>query len=485
MQTLAMLTFALYLLLVMGIGVWAGRQSSSDLQDFFLAGRGLGRWVVALSAVVSGRSAWLLLGFTGMAYTRGLSALWATVGYIGIEALLFVTYGRRLRRFTGHAGAVTLPDFFAARLGDARWLRLLLAAVILIFMVAYVSAQFVAGGKALAGSFDVSQESGVLLTAAIVLVYTVVGGFLAVSLTDLVQAGLMVVALLLLPTLAVVGFGGPGAVLQALASQDATMVDPFGLESLALLGLLGIGLGSPGNPHILTRYMSVSDETQLVDAAWIGTAANIAMAVGALWIGLVGRAMWPEAALLPGGDVEQLFTHLAASQLHPALLGLVVAAVFSAIMSTADSQLLVAASTVVRDVYQQIWTQGAEVEPGTLVRLSRVSIVALVGLSLLLAFVAQDLVFWLVLFAWGGLGAAVGPTSILALYWRGTTAAGVGAGLVVGAGTVMAWKLLEVGVIYELIPAFAAATMATVGVSLLTSRPPHADRDLRIMKGLS
>jgi SSS family solute:Na+ symporter len=468
---------------VLGLGLWAGQRAASDMDGFFLAGRTLGRWVVALSAVVSGRSAWLLLGFTGLAYSRGLSAVWAAVGYIAVEAVLFWFYAPRLRRFSAARDVLTLPDFFGARFGDPRWLRVLTSVVILVFMIAYVAAQLVAGGKALSGSFEVSQTTGVWLTAAIVLGYTVAGGFLAVSLTDVVQAVLMLGALVLLPLVAVVDFGGPGAVLAALSAQDAALTDPLSLGLGALVGFLGIGLGSPGNPHILTRYMSVDRAEALRDAAVIGTVTNVLMALGALWIGLVGRAAWTEPTLLPGGDVEQLFGHLANTQLHPALLGLVVAAVFSAIMSTADSQLLVAASTVVRDLYQRAWRQGEALSEAALVRGSRATIVVLVGLSLLLGFAAEDLVFWLVLFAWGGLGAALGPTSILALYWRRTTAAGVGAGLLTGAGTVVVWKSLPQlsGLIYELIPGFVAATLATVVVSLSTAPPDDADDSLAIM----
>lgn len=460
-----------YLAVVLAIGFWAARRAGG-LGDYFLGGRKMHRWVVALSAVVSGRSAWLIIGLTGIAYKRGASAVWAVVGYIAIEAALFWWYGRRLRVFAQQHDCITLPDFYAARLKDPHGhLRLLLVAIILVFMVTYVAAQFVAGGKAFAASFGMSTNSGVFLTAAIVLVYTAVGGFVAVSLTDVLQAVVMLVGLVVLPIAVVVHVGGVGPVLDTLRALDPTLVDPGALGFGAFVGFLGIGLGSPGNPHILTRYMSIAEPDQLRTAAIVGTGWNILMAAGALTIGLAGRAAIPEASGLPGGDVEQLYPHLAQAHLPPLLFGLVLAAVFAAIMSTADSQLLVAASSVVRDVYQQVFKKGAELDERRLVVISRLVVLALVALAIGLGLMATDLVFWLVLFAWAGLGAAIGPTSILALFWPGTTRAGVMAGLVAGAGTAFVWRYVPAlkSMVYELIPAFAAGLVVTVVVSLLTA----------------
>jgi SSS family solute:Na+ symporter len=209
----------------------------------------------------------------------------------------------------------------------------------------------VGGGKAFAGSFGLSETSGVLLTAGIVLVYTVLGGFLAVSLTDMVQGVVMIFALVLLPIVAVGDLGGVGPVLDQLRAFDPTFVDPTAVVAGAAIGFLGIGLGSPGNPHIIVRYMSIADPRQLRYSAAVGTFWNIAMGLGAVAIGLVGRAYFATADLLPNADTEQLYPVLAQQHLHPLLFGIVVASIFAAIMSTADSQLLVAASAVVRDVY--------------------------------------------------------------------------------------------------------------------------------------
>jgi len=475
--TAGVVSFVLYLLLVVAIGFFSSRFSSAGLGEFFVGGRRMHRFVVALSAVVSGRSAWLLLGVTGMAYSRGAQAVWAVVGYIVVELFLFLFYARRLRRFADHHDCVTVTDFFAERFGDRGPLRVLLSAVILVFMVSYVAAQFVAGGKAFAASFGLEQTSGVLLTAGIVLVYTVLGGYLAVSLTDTLQACFMIVALVVLPIVAFAERGGLGAVLAELQALDPALVDPAALGFGAFVGFLGIGLGSPGNPHILVRYISIESAAQLRTAAVVGTVWNVVMAWGALFIGLVGRAFYPAASMLPGGDAEQLYPLLARELLHPVIFGMILASIFAAIMSTADSQLLVAASSVVRDVYEKVMRRGEEVSQRRLVLLSRVTVGTLVLLAVILGFAAEQLVFWLVLFAWAGLGAALGPTSILALYWRRTTRAGVVAGLLTGTVTVIVWAQVPAlkDALYELVPGFTAAFLATWGVSLLTRPPEGAD----------
>ena len=480
----ALAAFVGYLALVVGIGIYASRFSSGGVTEFFIGGRQMNRFVVALSAVVSGRSSWLLLGVTGMAYSTGPSAVWAVVGYILAELFLFLFYAKRLRRFTETYDCVTLPDFFAARLGDQRGtLRALLAAVILLFMVVYVSSQFVGGGKAFAASFAVTPTTGILITAAIVLAYTTLGGFLAVSLTDMIQAWFMIFALVVLPVVAIADQGGLAIVLAQLRALDPAMVDPYAIAIGGAIGLLGIGLGSPGNPHILVRYMSIADPEQLRYSAVVGTVWNVVMAWGAVFIGLVGRTYFPDVSMLPAGDTENLFPSLAQMHLHPVLFGAVLAAVFASIMSTADSQLLVAASAVVRDVYQRLIAKGRPLEQRQLVRYSRIVVVVLVIAALALGFVAEQLVFWLVLFAWAGLGAAFGPTSILALYWKRTTAAGVAAGVATGTLVAIVWNQTPAlkAHLYELVPAFILALAATVIVSHVTQPPENTDQMFDVM----
>lgn len=474
----AVIAFIGYLILLVGIGIYSARFSSEGISEFYIGGRKINRFVIALSAVVSGRSAWLLLGVTGMAYVQGASAVWAVMGYVIAELFLFLYYARRLRNFTEAYNCITVPDFFAERFDDRNGsLRIILVVVFLIFMVSYVSAQFVAGGKAFASSFHIEQSSGIILSAIIIFAYTVLGGFLAVSLTDMFQAIFMIFALVVLPFIAIADAGGLPAVLSQLQEMELTLTDPFALSMGALVGFLGIGLGSPGNPHILSRYMAIDDPKQLRWTAVVGTVWNVVMSWGAIFIGLAGRVYFPETDMLPAGDTENLYPVLAQQHLHPVIFGVVVASIFAAIMSTADSQLLVAASSVVRDVYDRILHRGREISQEKLVLYSRVVVFVLVVIALVFGLIAQELVFWLVLFAWSGLGAALGPTSILALYWRGTTKAGVMAGLVTGTVVTIIWYYIPAlkESMYELVPAFIASLLVTWIVSKYTRRPDRID----------
>jgi len=482
----AVTAFLGYLAVVVAIGLFSRKFSSAGVSEFFVGGRRMNRIVVALSAVVSGRSAWLLLGVTGMAYSMGATAVWAVAGVALAEAIQFIFYAQRLRRFSEKYNCITLPDFFAARFDDRNGiLRTVLVTVILIFMVGYVSAQLVGGGKAFAASFGLAPSAGIFLTAFIVLAYTSVGGFLAVSLTDTVQGFIMIGALVVVPAIAVVELGGLAPMVAELRMLDPTLIDPVALSAGVMIGFMGIGLGSPGNPHIIVRYMSIADPAQLRVSAVVGTIWNVVMAWGAVFIGLAGRVYFPDVSMLPGADTEQLYPVLAAQHLHPVFFGLVVASIFAAIMSTADSQLLVAASSVVRDLYEKTLHRGETIPQKRLVLYSRLIIVILVAIALVFGMLAEDLVFWLVLFAWAGLGAAIGPTSILALFWRRTTRAGVIAGLLTGTAVTIIWKMNPYlsSLIYELIPAFGAALLATVIGSYLTQPPQDVDRMFDAMGG--
>lgn len=482
---LALVGFIGYLIVMVLIGVLTVRFASGSLGDFFLGGRRMKDYVVALSAVVSGRSAWLVLGLSGMAYARGASAVWAAAGYIVVEVFLFFFVGKRLRRFTARHGDITLPDYFESRFQDRQHLlRIVAVIIIVVFMVAYVSAQLTAGGKAFSSSFGLSQIEGLLLTAGIVLIYTMLGGFLAVSLTDVLQAVFMMVGLIGLPLVAIIRFGGMTKVLSQLTSVDALMIDPWAIGLGGVIGFLGIGLGSPGNPHILVRYMSVEDPVQLRRSGLIGTTWNVLMAWGAIFIGLIGRAAFPSQDILPAGDTENLYTFLAASHFHPLLFGLTVAAIFAAIMSTADSQLLVASSGVVRDLYQKLLKGVSEVSERRMVTLSRAMVFVLILLAIGLGLVAKGLVFWLVLFAWAGLGASFGPAVILSLFWARTTRWGILAGFVSGTAVTVVWRLVPVlkAFIYELIPGFICSTLLIIIVSLLTSPPPDARQEIESIR---
>jgi len=468
----AIAAFAGYLIAVIGVGVYASRFASQGITEFFLGGRKLKSFVVALSAVTSGRSAWLIVGVTGMAYARGLSAVWSVVGYIVVELFMFLTVAVKLRQHTGAMNDVTLPDFFESRFGNSRnLLRTVSSIIILLFMVIYVAAQFDAGGKTFSASFGMTHFEGVLMTAFIVWAYTLLGGFLAVAWTDVVQAFFMLTGLIVLPVIAIMDFGGVSAILNSVESQDPLLLDWFALGFGALVGFLGIGFGSTGNPHIIVRYMSIEDPRLLRRSALYGTVWNVLMAAGAILIGIAGRAYFPDQSVLPNADTENLFPYLAQLHLHPFLFGLVIAAILAAIMSTADSQLLVATSSVVRDMYQKLLLKGKDIDQRKLVQLSRIMISVLVLAAIGLRELASDLVFWLVLFAWGGLGASFGPALILSLYWKGVTKWGVLAGFVSGTAVTIIWNQIPAlkNAMYELVPAFLISTILVIFVSKLTT----------------
>ncbi|MDY0004024.1 MAG: sodium/proline symporter [Polyangia bacterium] len=488
----AILTFCLYLSLIISVGLLARTFASRGISEFFLGGRRLGAFVVATSAVVSGRSAWLLLGFTGLAYSIGAAAVWAVVGYILVELWLFAFVGRRLRRLTGEAGDLTIPDFLSSRAGGSRAVRATAAVIILFFMVVYVASQVRAGGEALAASFLPASAGpggpakllgmdvvgfGAVITSIIILGYTITGGYAAVVINDAIQAVLILGSLVLLPVVAALRF--PGSVTDTLALLSPNMVDPVALSAGAAIGFVGIGLGSPGNPHILVRYMSARDERVLTRAAFYGTFWNVVMAWGALWIGLLGRAYFPGSLDLPGGRAEAVYPTLAQAQLPGWLFGLVLASIFAAILSTADSQLLVGASTVVRDIGQRLLGSSRESDDARLVRASRWVVFVLLALATILGLVWRDLVFTLVLFAWGGLGASLGPPVLLALYFRRTTGKGMLAGMIGGAIVTVVWRLVPAcqSLIMELVPAFATSTLLTVLVSLWSDRSSSDARE--------
>lgn len=470
---LAMTVFLATLLVPVLVGLLAMRRTRSQ-SDFLLGGRAMGRLVVALSAVASGRSSWLVLGVSGMAYMRGTGAVWAVAGYTLAELFQFVFIGRPLRTAAGRADALTLLDYFEARFGDTRHrIRATGAIIIGVFLTAYVAAQFNAGGKALSTALDVPLAASLAIAGVLVLVYMILGGYVAVAYNDVVRAMIMIVGLVVLPASALIQMGGIGSLLATLERLQPAHLDPFAAGAGAVLGFLGIGLGSPGQPHVLVRYMSVADADRLRSAAVIGTCWNVVLGWGAVFIGLVGRALIADPSGLPGGDPEMVFLVLASRDFGPVFYGLLVGGIFAAILSTVDSQLLVVASTVVRDLYQKILAAGRPMSDRQALALNRIVVAAAGVVALVFAWAAQDLVFWLVLFAWGGLGAAIGPALILSISWRGTTAAGVVAGMITGAAATIVWKQYfsaSTG-IYELLVAFPLAMAAVVAVSAGTRRP--------------
>ncbi len=478
----ALAAFVLTLLLPVGVGWYALRRTQNQ-SDFFVGGRGMRMLVVALSAVSSGRSSWLVLGVSGLAYVQGVAAIWAIVGYTVVECVQFVTIGPRLRRAADDYDAVTLFDYFAGRFpARARLLRVVGAAIAITFLTAYVSAQLSAGAKTLASALDWSVGSALASSAGLLFAYMLLGGYVAVAYNDVVRAFIILIGLLVLPAVALIELGGLGALTTTLRALEPALCDVTSLSFGVALGFVGIGLGSPGQPHILVRYMSIADVSKLRLAAFWGTLWNVLLGVGAVMIGLVGRALVPEITDLPNADQETIYLVLSAQHFSSLTYGLLVGGVFAAILSTADSQLLVVASTFVHDLWKGVLGHGrARPAQGSSaadersaqrleLRLSRAVVLGSGLVAVLLAWRAESLILQLVLFAWAGLGAAFGPAVIAALFWRRATGVGVASGMIAGAALAVIFqqrRSVDSERIYELVPAFfgALATIAVVSIA--------------------
>ena len=474
---LALIVFVITLFLPVIVGLVALKRTRSQ-SDFFVGGRAMNKLVVALSAVSSGRSSWLVLGVSGMAYARGTGALWAVAGYTIVELIQFLTVGQRLRDDAQRYDSITLLDWFESKFPDSRRrIRVTGALIIGVFLTAYVAAQLNGGAKTLEAALQIPFWTALLAAAVLIVVYMLLGGYIAVAYNDVVRASIMLVALLVLPIVGLVEIGGLAGLAESLRGTDPALIDPFSLGIGALIGFLGIGLGSPGQPHILVRYMSIDDPKNIRTAGLFGFAWNVVLGAGAVFVGLVGRALVPAVENLPEQDPEMAYLVLSADFFAPALYGLLVGGIFAAILSTADSQLLVVSSTVVRDVWEKVVRRDVELDEQQRLKMSRLVVLFAGIAAVLLAWGAQGLVFWLVLFAWGGLGAAIGPAVILGLFWRRTTASGVVAGMITGAIVTIVWRLWlkDPTGLYELIPGFFAATIAVIVVSLL-GRPREGSR---------
>ncbi|HSV87408.1 MAG TPA: sodium/proline symporter [Bacteroidales bacterium] len=473
---LAMGIFVLTLFLPVIVGLFASRRTKNQA-DFFVGGRSMNAFVVGLSAVSTGRSAWLVLGLSGVAYTSGVGAVWAIVGYILVEAWQFYYLGRRLRRQSQKFNSITLLDYFTSRFNDrSNLLRITGVFIIGLFITAYVAAQFNAGSKALSTAMNLSVEVSLAIAGLLIMIYMVLGGYVAVAFNDVLRAIIMLVGLVTLPVFLVFQIGGWEVFWDMLQQLSPALVDPWALGLGVIIGFVGIGLGSPGQPQIVVRYMSIAKEENLKYSAILGTFWNLMLGLGAICIGLAGRVLVPDVNQLPGSDPEMIYLAMSAEYFGPAIYGLLLGGVFAAILSTADSQLLVVASTFACDLYEKVMKPKASFSEKERLTISRIVVVLAGIIALVLAYFAQELVFWLVLFAWGGLGAAFGPSLILALFWKKTTKYGVFAGMVTGAVAVIAWRLWlrEPTGVYELIPAFLLGWLMVVLVSKATRENPDA-----------
>ncbi len=473
--------FALYLAAMLAIGAYFYRRTES-MADYFLGGRGLNKWVTALSAEASDMSGWLLLGLPGAAYLGGLSASWIAFGLLIGTYVNWRFVAKRLRQYTGVSESIiTLSDYLEHRFRDtSKILRVVSALFILIFFLIYTASGFVAGGKLFNSVFGVPYAAAVLIGAAVVVSYTFLGGFNAVCWTDFFQGTLMFFAILIVPVIATVMIGGPGVAVDRLLQVEPQYfgllsvkgaTTPFALLA-AIASSMAWGLGYFGQPHILVRFMAIHSPEAIRDARRIAMVWVVLSLAAAVAIGMAGRAYLTPP--LEGVASERVYL-LMVGQLFPKLVGgVLLAAVLSAIMSTADSQLLVTTSAITEDLYKPFLRKNAT--DTELVWVSRLAVLLVAGVALLLAFEPDSSVLELVAYAWAGFGAAFGPAIVFSLFWKRMTRQGALAGILVGGITVLVWKQLHGGIfdLYEMIPGFLFSATA-IALGSLTSQPPSPE----------
>lgn len=491
----------LYMSVVIAIGVIFAKKANKNSENYFLGGRSLGPWVTAMSAEASDMSGWLLMGLPGVAYWCGLAdAFWTAFGLAVGTYLNWLIVSKRLRRYSIRAGnSITLPEFFSNRFHEKKKIIMTLSALfILIFFTVYAASCFVTCGKLFSTLFDASYVSMMILGAIFVLLYTILGGFLAESASDFMQAIVMIIALTVIVIVSTVRAGGFGAVIEN-AKSIPGFFELFGIATPTLgengeqlveagkpvfgaagdYGLLKIcsmmawGLGYFGMPQVLLRFMAIRKEEELkrsrrIAMVWVGISLSVAV-----FIGIVGRALYPTEHLT-STSAENIFITLATSSLPAIIAGFVMAGILAATISSSDSYLLIAASAFAKNIYQGIWKKKATDKQVMLV--SRITLLAIAFIAVFIALDEDSVIFQIVSFAWAGFGATFGPLMLFSLFWKRTTRAGAIAGMVSGAAMVFIWKLgiSKLGgafAIYELLPAFIFASICIVVVSLLTPPP--------------
>lgn len=481
MNAYTLASLAAYFVLMIAIGVYAWAKTRATSEGYLLAGRNLSPAVTALSAGASDMSGWLLLGLPGALFVGGLVEAWIAIGLTVGAALNWIIVAPRLREQTERLGnALTIPQFLANRFPESGTLLRVISAVIIVgFFTVYTASGMVGGGKlfatAFAGALPVTGLSdymlGIVITAGIVLVYTTIGGFLAVSLTDFVQGMIMMVALVVMPLVILLGTGSAPL---ASVPQEGFLSLTQGATLVGVISAVTWGLGYFGQPHIIVRFMAIDRVENVGKAGVIGMSWMVISLVGAVAVGLAGRA-YADANGLVVDDPETIFIILAKLLFHPAVTGFLYAALLAAIMSTISSQLLVSSSSLTEDFYRLFLRRDASEREA--VNIGRLSVALVAAAAIVIAADPGSEVLGLVSNAWAGFGAAFGPLILLALTWDRMTGAGAVAGLVTGAGVVAGWIALGWNAsfmggpgLYEIVPGFVAAFIAIVAVSLATGK---------------
>ena len=489
--------FAGYLAIMLGIGFFFSKKQE-DLGDYYLGGRKMNKWVVALSAQASDMSGWLLMGLPGALYVGGFSEAWIGIGLLIGTYLNWKIVAQRLRRYSQACGdSITIPDFICNRFRDKTGAsRVIAAVIILVFFTFYTASGFVSAAKLFSTMFPISYSTALWIGAAVVVSYTLLGGYMAVCWTDFIQGALMFVAIVIVPAVVICNAGGFAATVDSLNEINPYLQSLFTNASTSkAVGFLGLvscmawGLGYFGMPHILVRFMSINNPAEVKGSRRIAMTWVTISLGAAVVIGLVFHLFLKQKGLTladVGDDPEKCFmvmiNHIFSTGLVARVFaGVLLSAILAAIMSTADSQLLVSASSFANDIYKRAKKNASNRE---LVTVSRLAVAAVAIVAAIMSTNQESdffkAVMKMVSFAWGGFGAAFGPLILLALFWRRTNLAGAISGMVVGASTCFVWKFVlaakfaeahPVFGLYELAPGFALAFAATVVVSLLTKKP--------------
>ncbi|SOD12551.1 sodium/proline symporter [Fibrobacter sp. UWB16] len=492
---MTIVVFILYLLMMLGIGAYFSRKANS-LNAYYLGNRGMNKWVVAMSAQASDMSGWMLMGLPGAVFVSGFSEAWIGIGLVVGTYFNWKIVGRRLRKYSHFCGdSITLPDFFSNRFRDNKGIIRVIASIfILAFFLFYTVSGFVASAKLFSTIFGMDYTTGLILGAIVVVSYTFMGGFFAVCWTDFIQASMMLIAVLVIPLMIMSGSGGFASTMDAVNAQNPYLMSLFtnattgkSIGLIALISSLSWGLGYFGMPHILVRFMSIKNAEEIKDSRRIAMTWVIICLAAVVMIALLGR-YYVTAHGITVDDPERIFMILCQALCHPAIAAILMAAILAAIMSTADSQLLVSASAFSNDLYKHLFRKNASnkevmwVSRGVVVVITLIAVIVAMqgapsadgvkhGKSFL------DVVMSLVSFAWGGFGATFGPIMLLALFWKRTTLPAAVAGMLVGGLTTFIWKFYlsgfsaEIFQIYELVPGFILSFVTIVVVSLLTKEP--------------
>jgi sodium/proline symporter len=477
MSTPTLVTFVVYFILLLGIGFYFYRKSVS-IEDYLLGGRRMGAWVTALSAQASDMSGWLLMALPGAIYLGGMASIWIAIGLFAGTVLNWKLVSGRLRVYTQKTDTITLPCFFEQRFGDPTGLlRVVSAIIILLFFTIYASAHLQATGHLLESTFGIQYGTAVIFGGSIIIAYTFLGGFLAVCWTDLFQGSLMVLALIVVPAVAYLKIGGAETISQAMKLKEisTSLLPAKGTAGLlAIVSMMAWGVGYFGQPHILTRFMSVKSIAKLPQSMTIAIVWVFISLGGAVVVGFVGIGMFDNLAA--EGEHEKVFIYMISKVMHPWLAGIMLAAILSAIMSTIDSQLLVSSSALTEDFYLKAIKKNATEKEIILV--GRICVIIISVIALALALRPSDTILRIVAYAWGGFGAAFGPLVLFGLFSKKTGWQSALAGMVMGTVVLIVWKQVGLGeYMYEIVPGFIANCLTILLVNIAVGQ-----KDEKILK---